>query len=560
MRLLNAIMVGFALTLPTAIIAQTEFTRVQSGDLVTGQDHSWGVAWGDYNNDGWLDVHVANAFGDGNRLYVNQGDGTFATVPNDVFPDDGGDSVCGVWGDQDNDGDADLFVTNYDPPNDFFYRNDWTHSNLGFARVMEGSWVTDAGKGVGAAWADFDNDGWLDLYVANSSGQDDFLYRNTREGNMAFHECAVTTGGGDSNGCAWGDYDNDGDLDLFVANTHRQVNFLFRNDGVGVFSRILEGAIAVDLATSIGAAWGDYDNDGDLDLAVANGLNENQFLYRNNGDGSFLRLTEGPLVNSGGVSFGLAWGDYDNDGFLDLFVANNRGQSDFLFHSQKDGTFTRVLDGDIVNDTASGVGCAWGDYDNDGALDLIVVNGPEQPTSPGQPNFLYHNEGNDNAWLVLQLEGMASNRSAIGARVIVETTIWGQKVTQMREVSGGSGYVSQDDQRVHFGLGDAQSVDSVRIEWPGPSFTVQEFEDISPSQCWSVTEPPWLRADWSDGLELTIYGSPGLPVDVIVSLDLVEWAYLTTVIIPDDSTRATFRDVEAPSGERRFYRLASIRG
>src|SRR5437762_12284989 len=194
----------------------------------------------------------------------------------------------------------------------------------------------------------------------------------------------VVTDQGDSTGCAWGDYDHDGYLDLFVSNFGTPFNYLYHNNGDGSFTRVTTGEIATDDTNSEGASWADFDNDGDLDLFVSVGLSGNDLLYRNNGDGSFTKITSGPIVQSGGNSRGCAWGDYDNDGYVDLFVSNERGQKNFLFHNNGDGTFTKVDSGKIVTDSGYSTGCAWGDYDNDGYLDLFVPNN-------NLNNFLYHN-------------------------------------------------------------------------------------------------------------------------------------------------------------------------
>src|SRR6266536_1263721 len=172
----------------------------------------------------------------------------------------------------------------------------------------------------------------------------------------------VVTERGDSTGCAWADYDNDGYLDLFVSNFGTPFNFLYHNNGDGSFTRVTNGIIATAQGQAEGAAWADYDNDGDLDLFVSVGLGGNDLLYRNNGDGTFTKVTSGPVVQSGGNSRGCAWGDYDNDGSLDLFVANEQGQNNFLFHNNGDGTFARIASGSIVNDGGASYGCAWGDY------------------------------------------------------------------------------------------------------------------------------------------------------------------------------------------------------
>src|SRR5262249_40159761 len=159
-------------------------------------------------------------------------------------------------------------------------------------------------------------------------------------------------------------------VDLFIPNLG-QKNFLYRNTGNGNFTKIISGTIANDVENSVACGWADYDNDGFLDLFVANRGGQRNSLYHNNQDGSFTKISAGSTVNDIGSSEGCAWGDYDNDGFLDLFVANY-GQRNFLYHNNRDGTFTKVTSGKIVTDVANSVCAAWGDYDNDGYLDLFV--------------------------------------------------------------------------------------------------------------------------------------------------------------------------------------------
>ena len=212
---------------------------------------------------------------------------------------------------------------------------------------------------------------------------------------------------GSSRGVAWGDYDNDGDLDLYVAN-YNEANVLYRNNGDGTFTDVTSEAGVGCISHSYGVAWGDYDNDGDLDLYVANyGAN---VLYRNNGDGTFTDVTSEAGVSCTGSSLGVAWGDYDNDGDLDLYVANHY-EANVLYKNNGDGTFTDVTGAAGVGCTGSSYGVAWGDYDNDGHLDLYVAN--------NGANVLYRNNGNLNHWLQIRLHGTISNRSAIGTKVKV---------------------------------------------------------------------------------------------------------------------------------------------
>ncbi|MFQ5675188.1 MAG: FG-GAP-like repeat-containing protein, partial [bacterium] len=200
----------------------------------------------------------------------------------------------------------------------------------------------------------------------------------------------ITTGdivndSGLSGGCSWGDYDNDGDLDLFVSNLSDDDNFLYSNNSDGTFTKITVGEIVNDGGKSVGSSWGDYDNDGDLDLFVANEHGQNNFLYQNSGNGTFSKITIGAIVVDGGNSLSTSWGDYDNDGNLDLYVANS-GNNNFLYQNNGDGTFTSITTSTIV-EMGNFRGCNWVDYDNDGDLDLFVAIW-------GDNNFLYANNGN----------------------------------------------------------------------------------------------------------------------------------------------------------------------
>jgi hypothetical protein len=529
-----------------------EFTRILDGEIANDLGNFSGCAWGDYDGDGHLDLVIGNAFGGSNRLYRNNGDGTFTRITTGSLVTDSADADAIVWGDYDNDGDLDLFVSNFfTPVADVLYRNVGASE---FERVTEG-WVNDSSQGTGAAWGDYDADGFLDLYVSNSNAQNDYLYRNSGDGIFALVVTGpVVSSGGHSTGCAWGDYDGDGDLDLVVANTGDsglgENNFLFRNEGGAVFTRVAEGPIANDGGRSNGVAWADYDNDGDLDLFVSNAFGENNFLYRNDGPSGFARITEGFIVNDGGNSTSLAWGDFDNDGWLDLFVANDLGQNNFLYRNEGDGTFSPMPASAVESDGGRSWGCAWGDYDNDGDLDLFVANGLADSVTPPPPEvcFLYRNSGNTNNWLLVRMIGTASNRSGIGAKVRVLATIDGTSIWQLREISGGSGWCSQNDLRAHFGLGDAVQVEKLRIEWP--SGIVQEFTDVAANQILKVVEPPRLtvepggRLSWpvrAEGYRLESATSVGGP-----------WSEATETLTTEGTWRIATIE---PNGEAKFYRL-----
>jgi len=551
-----------------ALLAQPAyFTRIQNGDIASDVGNSFGCAWGDYDQDGNGDLIVGSGFGQTNRLYHNNGNGSFARITTGKIVNEPADADAVVWGDYDNDGDLDLFVSNFmTPANDFFYRNEGDGT---FVKIIQGPWVNDSSPGVGAAWADYDADGFLDLYVANTQGQNDFLYHNNGNATMT----RITTGpipssSGWSTGCAWADYDGDGNLDLLVANSAPsgqlgENEFQFHNNGNGTFTRITTGPAVNDGGHSDGVAWGDYDNDGDLDLFVGDGLGENNRLYRNDGPNGFVRITDGAIVNDGGNSISAAWGDYDNDGYLDLFVANDLGENNFLYHNEGEGTFSKVVDGPVVNDGGASWGCAWADFDNDGDLDLFVANGGADAATPppAEPSFLYRNDGGTNSWFLVRLTGIASNRSAIGAKVRVLATIGGKSFWQLREVSGGGGWCSQNDLRAHFGLGDASQVDLLRIEWP--SGIVQELTNVAPNQVLTITEhqtgvtnaPTMMASKSATGtVQLTVTGQTNLRYVFEVSTNLAQW---TKIGVRTNLTgTAEFMDGASANVPQRFYRVA----
>jgi enediyne biosynthesis protein E4 len=261
-----------------------------------------------------------------------------------------------------------------------------------FTQVTAGPIVNDGGWCYGCGWGDYDGDGFDDLFVVNnySADKDNFLYRNNGDGTFAkITSDIVVNDGGSSYGCAWGDYDNDSHPDLFVAN-YNENNFLYRNNGDGSFTKITTGAIVTNGGGSTCPAWGDYDNDGYLDLYVCNRTSAN-FLYHNEGDGTFTRILTGLIATENRNSGACAWGDYDGDGYLDLYVANAGPDYNSLFHNEGDGTFTKISGDPSVSFLESCDCVTWGDYDNDGDLDLLTAPG----MLPGSAYdlYLFNNQG-----------------------------------------------------------------------------------------------------------------------------------------------------------------------
>lgn len=451
-----------------AYLTVTPFTRLTDGAVVTDGGDSRSANWVDYDNDGYLDLFVSNGLsgGQSNFLYQNNTDGTFTKIIDGDIVSDNRSSDGSSWADYDNDGDADAFVVNWYNQDNLFYVNngDGSLSHISDGEFVEGGYSEDC------SWADYDNDGDPDLYVTNSgysSAMPNFLYRNDNGTLVKVTEGSIVTEEKFSRGSVWADYDNDGDNDLFVASESDQDNCLYQNNGDGTFAKVISGDIVTDGGNSKTASWGDYDNDGDFDLFVGNTNNQNNFLYQNDGDGSFIRITSGVVANDGGWTFGSAWADYDNDGDLDLFVANGHHPNpsithkNFLYQNNGDGTFTKISTGEIANDEGWSYGAAFGDYDRDGDLDLFVAKW----LGHTENNALYRNNGNKNNWLEVECVGTASGKSAIGTKVKVKAVIDGEAIWQVRQISSHSGYCGQNAIEAHFGLGDATIVDSVIIQW-----------------------------------------------------------------------------------------------
>jgi len=448
------------------------FTKITSGAIVNDGGSSTGSNWVDIDNDNDLDLFVANTGFHNNFLYLNNGNSSFTKITNGVIIQDSLSSGGSSWGDYDNDGDLDLFVPNWDFDNNSLYQN---NGNGTFNKIIIGEIVNDGMSCGSSSWADYNNDGFLDMFVCTAS--DNFLYMNNGDGIFVriTNGPLVTEGG--SNMGSWANIDNDSDLDLFVANYGN--NYLYINNGDGTFNKNTSSIIVSENETSHGGSWGDYDNDGDLDLFVTN-MNENNILYQNNGDSTFNKITTGSIVNDGGWSHSSSWGDYDNDGDLDLFVSNSGNENNSLYWNNGDGSFNKDISGIIVNDSGWTWASVCGDYDNDGDLDIFVTD------CENNNNSLYQNDGNSNNWINIKCIGILSNRSAIGTRISIKSLIGGSPIWQTREISGLTGFHSQNSLNVHFGLGDASIIDSILIKWP--SGIVQTLTNINVNQFLNIIE------------------------------------------------------------------------
>jgi hypothetical protein len=453
-------------------------------------DGTMGVTTIDIDSDGDDDLVVANGGSGGGptKLYLNDGAGNFTNATTGIFAENH-NVWSPIFGDMDNDGDPDLFMI-------AFGEQCRLYENLGDGSFVElpnnGLWE-QAGNMMarGGAWVDFDADGLLDIMVStNAAKQDvgrDKLYRNM--GNNVFEDVspdifdALNIG----RGVAWCDFDNDGDVDLYTVGgkgcpcdwedqpefwLERAENRMYRNDG-GVFTDVTND-VTKDILHGRGVAAGDYDNDGDLDLYICNvgvtgeeGKNPETMggpnrLLRNDGDFQFTDVTPLVLQLNGGER-SCAWFDMDNDGDLDLILTTmwvggqvvglieniNAGES-FVMH-----WYDEVLD-DIPFRDNSGTGCGITDIDDDGDLDVMLAY-------KFGPNLLARNDlDNQNHWLKIRLEGTVSNRSAIGAHIEVRAG----NLVQIREVQTGNGYWSQHSLVQHFGLATHEVVDEIVVTWP----------------------------------------------------------------------------------------------
>ena len=451
---------------PMKLAAQS-LSQVTSGPLVSDFAYSEGAAWEDIDGDGDLDLFVSNILSQNNLLYLGDGFGGFVQDFDDPAVTNAGFSYGANLVDLSGDEVPDLFVANggaSQSAENFLFLGVGDGS---FAAVLDDPIATEVRGSWSAATADIDNDGDLDVFCANYN-QNNSLFLN--DGSGSFVPVAtgdIVTNAGASLGSAFADYDNDGDADLFVANADfgaGQNNFLYENNGNGTFARIVVGAVVTDGGNSVGGSWADYDNDGDLDLYVTNYFGEDNFLYANDGSGGLSRVFGVPPVTDGGSSVCGAWGDSDLDGDLDLFVSNDLNENNAFYVNLGDGSFEKQVSGDPIDDGGRSNGSTWADVDRDGDLDLFVTNG-DNPVS--QSNFFYRNDLSPTpSFLHVRLIGNTSNYSAIGGRVEVKATIDGDPRWQVREILSQTGYNSQNSLPAEVGLGDAGIVDSVVVRWP----------------------------------------------------------------------------------------------
>ena len=484
--------------------------------LINEASKSWGnPIWGDINNDGYLDLiiptHGLNVLPRHPYVYINNGNGTFsdayATSGIQASGLDSRDWHGYAFGDFDGDGNLDLFITE-GAKRGALVKRDLLFKGLGngqFINVTSSAGIEDsANRGRSGFWVDYNNDGNLDLFVKNFHGKN-CLYRNNGDGT--FTDVAqsaglanVTAGTDSGTTVSWADYDHDGYMDVFIAGDNTR-DALFRNQGDGTFVDVTASTGIAPRLGGKGIAWGDYNNDGFLDVYIARGDQGNQnfsrkdTLYKNNGNGTFVDMTDATGLATTANTWSANWGDYNNDGLLDLFVTNpglpiGTNNSCFLYHNNGDGTFTNVSNEvglALADSIFAPKGAAWGDYDNDGFLDLIIKNGIGSGKTTGffakGTHRLYRNLGNENNYLKVNLVGKKSNRQGIGAKLILTTS----DGFQYRENNGGGGgeLFSQGSEPIHFGLGIVSKAE-LFVFWP--SGIIDHLINVPANSTITVTE------------------------------------------------------------------------
>ena len=490
----------------SSVQSPVRFENIGASSGTDKMDIGRGSGWADYDGDGDLDVFAVGV-NSPHALFRHKGDGTFTNVTVSAGLSNSLGGWSALFADYDNDGDPDLYVTRngwagYVP--NTLYRNNGDGT---FMDVTQEAGTGDPSDSFTAAWADYDRDGFLDLYVANGvssrHGSLNSLFHNNGDGT--FTDVAISAGvfdGRHSIGCAWGDADNDGYPDLYVVN-YGDDNGYYHNNGDGTFSDWTAKAGVAAPQYGFVTFFFDYDHDGDLDIFVSSWASQmvdvirfymtgkpqgesRQKLFRNKGDGTFEDVTAQVGLEGTYGAMGANFGDIDNNGYPEIYLGTGgppleRYEPNVLFLNQGNGRFVDVTASSRTGDTCKGHGQTFVDFDADGDLDIYSPCGGAWPGDQ-QPNSFFRNPGSPNHWLVVRARGVKSNRDAIGARVTL--TVNGSR--QVAEVTSGGGFGSTNSLELEFGLGKVTTVETLHIRWP--SGQEQEFSDIATDQFLTLTE------------------------------------------------------------------------
>ncbi len=516
------------------------------------------AALGDVNGDGFLDLYQPSVNNQAERLLLNQETGVFNLVSNATGVGSAGDFLFASFGDYNRDGLPDLLLGGRTKPK--LCRGD---GHGGFTDVTVEAHLNYDTLSQNGAWVDYDGDGWLDIFL-NGFGRASVLYHNNHDSTFSDVSAAsglAALGGPDSgNSHVFLDYDGDGDPDLVLVEGAQLV--LARNHPTGTFTKDETASVDFEVLGNgdryTALCAGDYDNDGNLDL-FAGVFSPNDSgvpsvsgrLYRNQGNGHFQETSSAAgLGESRQYNIGAVFADINNDGYLDLIAVGNTPKN-YLFINRGDGTFQDATDAFAARDLASAHTCVVGDIDNDGDQDLFLVRGNNQACA------LFENVTSGRHWLTLQLHGTRSNRDAIGARV----TLRANGRTQVRDLFPVSGcYAGQSDPRLHFGLGDATAVEGIEIRWPGGDAQTLTTADIGGVDgIVPITEPapillinPHLTAM---GFEFTIRSVAGRKCRVLYSEDAAAAMWSEAGIVTLESADQTWSEIQPIGLRARFYRV-----
>ena len=452
---------------------QILFTNVSDEGGMNFNISGEGVCIFDYDNDGLEDVFICDRNNGSNLLFHNLGNMEFEEVSFGVGITTSSETRLPLAADYNNDGYLDLFIGAM-TGNSILYRNngDGTFSDV----TVQSGIVTDGGL-QGGAWNDVNNDGWIDLYVGRLT-ESNYFFKNNGDGT--FTDIAPNLNadgpliGGLVMGLGFFDYDNDGDDDLFITQDNNRGNILLRKEESGSFTDISISAGVNLPVMGMGVAFGDYNRDGWQDVYTSN-LYENSLL-QNSPQGHFVDMADSAGVSDipGSMAWGTFFFDADNDGWLDIFNNNQSGFGNVpnsFFRNLSDGTFEDLSQSSGLQSFNNGIGCAYGDLDNDGDLDIVAAGHSYLDGSI----LLYRNDSEANNWIQFSLQSDQGDPFAISAKI----TLYAQSGTQFGQVAAGDGYCSQNTFRQHFGLGEETGIDSVVVDWPDGDIETFNIPEIN---------------------------------------------------------------------------------
>ena len=472
-------------------VPETPFRQRMEEPFMEYTDWGTSVAWRDYDNDGDDDLISAGWYYD--QVLSNQGDGTFVKVNDDPLK---AMRYRPSWCDYDNDGDEDFISLGWKHESDIFDRALMNNQGNGVFYEAEGAFDWSAiCSGWTGSWGDFNNDGFADVMICNVNSNifrpqmPQIVYLYTNHNGKAFSSEAVIKTRSQwifPSSINWSDFDNDGDIDIYLCQggesefINSEDQHLYVNDGHGHFEEVEIGPVSGENISATSGAWGDFDNDGDFDLVITTNGFQNNGLYENLGDLTFRKVTESPVCADEGHSLDVSWCDYDIDGDLDLFIMNGHHGDNFMYENLGGGEMQRVYENQFVRANYGSATIAWHDYDRDGDQDMIMVS-DEYST---KKIHLFENTTTGNHWLNFRLEGIRSNRNALGAKVHANAVINGEETTITREVNNSS-WLGQSSLEQVIGLGDAPEA-SVIIEWPSGIW--QSLGTVAADQFLTVVE------------------------------------------------------------------------